>query len=151
MDMQGSQVILSPVDAVWAALLDAEVLRQCVPGCEDLTGDADQGFAATVVQRVGPVKATFRGEVRLADRDPPRSLTLQGEGKGGVAGFARGGARVTLAEQGDDTLLSYVVEAQIGGKLAQLGSRIIDSFARKMADQFFERFKGVVERQSTEI
>lgn len=150
MEMQGSQTIEAPADMVWAALLDADILRQCVPGCQEMTGGPEAGFSATVVQRVGPVKATFRGEVSLIDMQPPRALTLRGEGKGGVAGFARGGADVTLTVEGaTSTRLDYVVEALVGGKLAQLGSRIIDSFARKMADQFFERFKGAVERQDT--
>lgn len=149
MNMQGSQMIAAPVEAVWAALLDAEVLRECVPGCEAMTGGPDTGFTATVVQRVGPVKATFQGQVLLEDMTPPHSLTLRGEGKGGVAGFARGGAGVTLTAEDGATRLDYQVEALVGGKLAQLGSRIIDSFARKMADQFFERFKGAVERLDT--
>jgi len=149
MNMQGSQTIAAPVEAVWAALLDAEILRECVPGCEAMAGGPDTGFTATVVQRVGPVKATFQGQVTLEDMTPPHSLTLRGEGKGGVAGFARGGAGVTLTAEDGATRLDYQVEALVGGKLAQLGSRIIDSFARKMADQFFERFKGAVERLDT--
>ena len=139
--MKGSQLIPAPAAEVWAALLDSDVLRDCVPGCQEMAGDPEQGFEATVVQKVGPVKATFRGAVTLEDMVPPESLTLRGEGKGGAAGFAKGGARITLTEEEEGTRLDYDVEAQIGGKLAQLGSRIINSFAKKMADEFFARFR----------
>lgn len=147
MQMDGSQIVLAPIEVVWRALLDSEVLSQCVPGCQEMTGDAESGFAATVVQRVGPVKATFRGEVTLESMVPPNTLTLKGEGKGGVAGFAKGEADVTLTQDGDETRIDYVVRANIGGKLARLGSRIIDSFAAKMADQFFVKFKEAIEVQ----
>lgn len=148
MEMKGSQHIAAPVDAVWAALLDREVLKECVPGCQEMSGDPETGFEATVVQKVGPVKATFKGAVFLESMVEPQSLVLRGEGKGGPAGFAKGDANVSLAPDGDGTLLEYEVEAKIGGKLAQLGSRIINSFAKKMADNFFVRFKEVVEDQS---
>ena len=145
MELTGTRTIAAPRELVWQALLDPDVLKACVPGCTEMTGTADDGFEATVVQKVGPVKATFKGAVTLSNRVPPESLTLSGEGKGGAAGFAKGGARVQLAEEGEATVLSYEVEARVGGKLAQLGSRIIDGFARKMADQFFERFQQAVE------
>lgn len=145
MEMSGSKLIAADRDTVWAALLDPEVLKQCVPGCQSMEGSADEGFNATVVQKVGPVKATFKGAVTLSDRVPPESLTLSGEGKGGAAGFAKGGANVRLSEEEGGTRLEYEVEAKVGGKLAQLGSRIIDGFARKMADQFFEKFQSTVE------
>jgi len=148
MEMTGSRTIEAPRDAVWDALLDPEVLKQCVPGCTEMSGNADEGFEATVVQKVGPVKATFKGAVTLDDKVRPESLTISGEGKGGAAGFAKGGADVTLREEGDATVLDYRVEAKVGGKLAQLGSRIIDSFASKMADQFFNSFKEAVEGPS---
>lgn len=130
MEMKGSQHIAAPVDAVWAALLDREVLKECVPGCEEMSGDPETGFEATVVQKVGPVKATFKGAVVLESMVKPQSLVLRGEGKGGAAGFAKGGANVSLTPDGDGTLLEYEVDAKIGGKLAQLGSRIINSFAK---------------------
>lgn len=145
MELKDERAIDAPPEAVWAALLDADVLRQCVPGCTEMSGNPDDGFEAVVVQKVGPVKATFKGEVTLTDMTPPHSLTITGAGKGGPAGFASGGADVVLTPQGDGTLLSYDVNAKVGGKMAQLGSRVIDGFARKMADQFFDDFKRVVE------
>lgn len=147
MKMVEERVIAVPPDIVWESILDAEVLKKCIPGCEELTGNLDDGFEAVVVQKVGPVKATFRGAVLLKDIDPGKSCRLEGEGKGGAAGFAKGGALVQLEPEGDGTKLSYEVEAKIGGKLAQLGGRLIDSFARKLADRFFSRFEeAVVER-----
>jgi carbon monoxide dehydrogenase subunit G len=145
MKMSASREIAAPPSEVWAAILDPDVLKACVPGCQEMTGSAEDGFEATVVQKVGPVKATFKGSVTLSDRVEGESLTLSGEGKGGAAGFAKGGASVRLAPSGEGTTLSYDVEAKVGGKLAQLGSRIIDGFAKKMADQFFERFQQAVE------
>ena len=131
---------------VWAALLSAEVLRECVPGCQELTGTPEDGFEAVVVQKVGPVKATFRGTVTLSDRIEGESLTLRGEGKGGAAGFAKGGAEVRLDDgEAGGTALTYHVEARVGGKLAQLGSRVINSFSKKMADQFFSNFQAALE------
>ena len=130
---------------VWAAILDPEVLKDCVPGCESMTGSAAEGFEAVVVQKVGPVKARFTGVVTLSDMVEGKSLRITGEGKGGPAGFAKGGANVTLEPIEGGTLLTYEVEANVGGKLAQLGSRIIDGFAKKMADEFFTRFQAAVE------
>ena len=144
MKMVEERVIAVPPDIVWGSILDVEVLKKCIPGCEELTGNLDDGFEAVVVQKVGPVKATFRGAVFLRDIDPGRSCRLEGEGKGGAAGFAKGGALVQLEADGDGTRLSYEVEAKIGGKLAQLGSRLIDSFAKKLADRFFSRFEETV-------
>ncbi|MDQ2095895.1 CoxG family protein [Rhodalgimonas zhirmunskyi] len=147
MEMKDSRVIAAPRQEVWAALLSADVLKECVPGCQEMTGSPEEGFEAVVVQKVGPVKATFKGAVTLTDMVEGESLTLSGEGKGGAAGFAKGGADVTLAdgEEPGTTLLSYDVSAKVGGKLAQLGSRIIDGFAKKMTDQFFARFADAVE------
>lgn len=145
MQMNESREISAPPDVVWAALFDPEVLKQCVPGCEELTGSAETGFEAVVVQKVGPVKARFSGTIQITDVAEGTSATLSGEGKGGAAGFARGAARVRVEPTTDGTLLSYDVDAKVGGKLAQLGSRIIDGFARKMADQFFDRFKAAIE------
>jgi len=145
MEMVGSRVIAAPREKVWAHLNSAETLKACIPGCEELTGSPQEGFEAVVKQKVGPVKATFRGAVALSDVIAPQSYTISGEGKGGVAGFAKGGAKVTLTEVPEGTELAYNVEAKVGGKLAQLGSRIVDGFAKKMADAFFENFKTTVE------
>ena len=144
MKLADTRTINADIDTVWAALLDAEVLKVCVPGCQEMTGSPEDGFEATVVQKVGPVKATFKGGVTLSQMVPPTSLTIAGEGKGGAAGFAKGGADVRLESQGKTTVLHYEVEAKVGGKLAQLGSRIIDGFAKKMADQFFTNFQDAV-------
>ena len=144
MKLSDTKTINSDRETVFAALLDPEVLKACVPGCREMSGSPDEGFEATVVQKVGPVKATFKGAVMLSDMQPPESLTITGEGKGGAAGFAKGGAGVRLEAQGDQTILHYEVEAKVGGKLAQLGSRIIDGFAKKMADQFFTNFQDAV-------
>lgn len=145
MDMSDARTIAAPPAVVWAALLDPGVLKAAVPGCEEMEGSAEDGFRAVVVQKVGPVKAKFSGAVTVSDRVEPESLTLTGEGAGGVAGFARGAARVRLEPVPEGTRLHYEVEAKVGGKLAQLGSRIIDGFARKMADDFFARFQAAVE------
>lgn len=145
MEMSDSRVIKADRATVWAALLSPEVLQDCVPGAQEVTGTPEDGFEATVTQKVGPVKATFKGQVTLSDLVELESLTLSGEGKGGAAGFAKGGARVVLADAPEGTLLTYEVEAKVGGKLAQLGSRLIDSFAKKMADEFFTRFQAALE------
>jgi carbon monoxide dehydrogenase subunit G len=145
MHLTDQREIRADAATIWAAILDPEVLRQCVPGCESMTGTAESGFEAAVVQKVGPVKARFTGKVSLTDRVEPHSLTLSGEGSGGVAGFAKGEARVRLEPAAEGTVLHYEVQANVGGKLAQLGSRIIDGFARKMADDFFARFQAAVE------
>lgn len=150
MKMSDSRVIAAPREQVWAAIQDPEVLKACVPGCTEMAGSAAEGFEATVVQKVGPVKATFKGAVQMTDMNAPESLKLSGEGKGGAAGFAKGGAEVRLTEHADGTELHYDVEANVGGKLAQLGSRIIDGFAKKMADQFFENFQKAVEGPAAE-
>ncbi len=145
MKLTDSREIAAQSQDVWAALLNPEILKACVPGCTEMSGTAEEGFEATVVQKVGPVKATFKGAVTLSDMNEPHSLTLTGEGKGGAAGFAKGGADVKLEPSETGTLLTYDVEAKVGGKLAQLGSRIIDGFAKKMADQFFADFASAVE------
>ena len=145
MKMTGSKQITASNEKVWQAILSAEVLQRCVPGCQEMSGSASEGFEATVVQKVGPVKATFKGQVTLSEMVQGQGLKLSGQGKGGAAGFAKGSATVTLTSTDGITILSYDVEAKVGGKLAQLGSRIIDGFAKKMADQFFERFRDAVE------
>jgi len=144
MKLSDSRTINADASTVWAGLLDPEVLKACVPGCTEMSGSAQDGFEAVVVQKVGPVKATFKGAVQISDMIEPASLTISGEGKGGAAGFAKGGADVRLESSGEQTVLHYDVEAKVGGKLAQLGSRIIDGFAKKMADQFFANFSDVV-------
>ena len=144
MNLSDTKTIDADRATVYAALLNAEVLQACVPGCQEMTGSPENGFEAVVVQKVGPVKATFKGAVQLSEMVEPESLTITGEGKGGAAGFAKGGAKVRLEADGDQTILHYDVEAKVGGKLAQLGSRIIDGFAKKMADQFFENFSDAV-------
>ena len=129
---------------VWEALNDPAVLQQCIPGCETIEKTSDTEFAARVVAKVGPVRAAFNGKVTLSDLDPPKAYTISGEGSGGVAGFAKGAAKVRLDGDGDATTLRYEVAAHVGGKLAQIGSRLIDATARKMAEDFFARFSAVV-------
>lgn len=148
MEMNDTQRINAPREAVYAALNDPEVLKECIPGCESLEKISDTEMNATVVLRVGPVKARFNGAVELSDLLPPESYTISGEGKGGVAGFAKGGAKIKLIEEGDETLLEYEVKADIGGKLAQLGSRLIDSTSKKLASQFFKNFGTLLEERA---
>lgn len=140
MELKGEHRIPAPRDAVWEALNDPEVLRASIPGCETLEKTDDNAFEATVQAKVGPVKARFAGAVTLSNINAPESYTISGEGKGGAAGFAKGGADVSLAEDGGETVLTYKVDAKVGGKLAQIGSRLIDSTAKKMANEFFENF-----------
>ena len=144
MEMTGERRIPASRQAVWDALNDPEILKQCIAGCESLDKTSDTEFSARVTSRVGPVTAKFTGKVELSDIDPPNGYTISGEGQGGVAGFAKGGAKVQLAEDGDGTLLTYEANGTVGGKLAQIGSRLIDSTARKMADDFFDKFAEAV-------
>lgn len=148
MQMSDARDIKADRATVWAALLSPEVLKECVPGAQEVTGTPEDGFEATVVQKVGPVKATFKGMVTVSNIVEMQSLTLTGEGKGGAAGYAKGGANVRLEDSETGTRLSYEVEASVGGKLAQLGSRLVDGFAKKMADQFFTRLEEVLEGPS---
>ena len=143
MTMTGEVQLDASREKVWDKLNDPEILKQCVPGCEQLDRIGDNEFQAVATVKVGPVKARWKGKIKLSDFDPPTSYRITGEGEGGVAGFAKGGAVVSLADKDGGTLLSYNVEAQIGGKLAQLGQRLINSAAKKTADDFFERFKVV--------
>ena len=145
MQMSDTRRIEAPPEAVFAALTDPATLKAAIPGCEEMSGSLEDGFEATVKQKVGPVSATFRGAVKVDDVDAPHSLTLNGEGKGGPAGFAKGGAKVTLTPEDSGTRLAYDVDAKVGGKLAQLGGRVIDGVAKRMADQFFDNFKSAVE------
>lgn len=145
MQLSDSRVIEATPEIIWSAILDKDVLRACVPGCQEMTGTPEDGFDATVVAKVGPVKATFKGSITLSDMTAPEALTLSGEGKGGAAGFAKGGAQVRLVPHDNGTELHYDVEANVGGKLAQLGSRIVDGFAKRMADQFFTNLQNHIE------
>jgi hypothetical protein len=140
MDMSGEYKIAAPREKVWAALNDPEILRQAIPGCEEIKKLSDTELHASAKAKIGPMSARFSGKVVLSDLNPPAGYTLTGEGSGGAAGFAKGEAKVSLSEDGDATVLRYTVKAIIGGKLAQLGQRLIDSAAKKMADEFFEKF-----------
>ena len=140
MDMTGEFVIPAPRQKVWEALNDPAVLQQCIPGCETIEKLSDTELQAKVVAKVGPVRAHFGGKVTLSDLDPPNGYTIAGEGSGGAAGFAKGSATVRLVETPGSTDLHYEVKAQIGGKLAQLGARLIDATAKKLAGEFFEKF-----------
>jgi len=150
MQMTDTRQIAATPAEVFAALTDAEMLKACVPGAQEVTGSPADGFEATVMQKVGPVKATFKGAVTLSDVVENEKLTITGEGKGGAAGFAKGGAVVTMAAKDGGTELTYDVEAKVGGKLAQLGSRIIDGFAKKMADQFFTNLQTALEGEEAD-
>ncbi|GAA0294488.1 CoxG family protein [Rhodovulum strictum] len=146
MELTGSRVIAADRAAVWERLTDPDTLKACIPGCQELEGSIEDGFEAVVTQKVGPVKATFRGAVTVSDLVERQSYTILGEGKGGVAGFAKGRADVRLEDaEGGGTDLIYEVHAEVGGKLAQLGSRLIHGTARRLADQFFETFANAVE------
>lgn len=149
MKLTGARTIAADRETVWAALNDAAVLKACIKGCHELEKTSDTSFEAVVKQKVGPVSATFKGAVQLSELNPPESYRISGEGKGGAAGFAKGGADVKLTAvseaDGGGTELAYDVDAKVGGKMAQLGSRLIDGFAKKMADQFFETFQTIVE------
>jgi carbon monoxide dehydrogenase subunit G len=144
MEMTGEYKIPAPRQKVWEALNDPEVLKTCIPGCQELNKESDTELTATVKSKVGPVSATFKGKVTLSDIDAPNGYKIFGEGTGGVAGFAKGGAEVKLADDGDGTLLTYEATGQVGGKLAQIGSRLIDSTAKKMANEFFGKFAEIV-------
>ena len=144
MDMTGEERIAASREAVWAALNDVAVLKQCIPGCESLEKTSDTDMAAKVKLQVGPVRAAFTGKVKLSDLDPPNGYRISGEGQGGVAGYAKGGAVVRLVQDGAGTLLKYEAKADVGGKLAQLGGRLIDSTARKLAGEFFQKFSVIV-------
>ena len=144
MDLTGEERIAASRDVVWKALNDPDTLKVCIPGCESLEKVSDTELTATVGIKIGPVKARFNGKVELTNLNPPSSYTISGEGTGGVAGFAKGGADVTLTEEGAETVLAYVVNADVGGKIAQLGSRLIASTSKKLATQFFENFNAAV-------
>jgi uncharacterized protein len=140
MTMTGEIELAAPREKVWEKLNDPDVQKACIPGCEELEKTDDQGFRTVAKMKVGPVSARFRGEVTLSDLDPPNGYRISGEGEGGVAGFAKGGAKVDLVEREGGSRLSYHVDAQIGGKLAQLGQRLMNGAAKKIADEFFANF-----------
>lgn len=144
MDMTGERRIPAPRQKVWDALNDPAVLKACIPGCESLEKTSDTDLKATAAVKIGPIAARFTGKVQLTDLNPPDSYRISGEGQGGVAGFAKGGANVRLSDDGADTLLQYDVKAQVGGKIAQLGARLIDATSKQMADMFFDRFTAAV-------
>lgn len=144
MTMTGEVQLPASRETVWAKLNDPETLKACIPGCQELNMLSETEFEAVAVNKIGPVKAKFKGRVTLSDLDPPNGYKISGQGDGGVAGFAKGGAAVALTEKDGGTLLTYNVEAQIGGKLAQLGQRLINGAAKKLADQFFENFAAAV-------
>lgn len=144
MQLNGEIRIDASREQVYAALNDPEILKASIPGCEAIEQLSETELVATVVTRIGPIKAKFTGQVTLSDLNPPSSYTISGQGKGGTAGFAKGGAKVTLEEDGDGTIMRYTVEIDVGGKLAQLGGRLIEGTAKKLSDDFFTRFKQVV-------
>ena len=140
MEMKGEQLVPASQADTWAALNDPETLKACIPGCESIERVTDAEYAVRMTARVGPVAAKFKGKLTLSDLKPPRSYSIAFEGQGGVAGFGKGGAQVQLAAEGEATRLSYQVKASVGGKLAQIGSRLVDAAARKLADDFFTAF-----------
>jgi|TARA_B100000315_G_scaffold61911_1_gene56203 hypothetical protein len=144
MDLTGEYRIPATREKVWEALNDPEILKQCIDGCQELNKDSDTEFSAKVTAKVGPVKAKFAGKVTLSELDPPNGYTISGEGQGGVAGFAKGGADVKLVEDGGETVLSYEAKAEVGGKLASVGSRLVEGVAKKQADDFFGKFSEIV-------
>jgi hypothetical protein len=148
MDMTGEYRIPAPRQRVWEALNDPEVLKAAIPGCDELVKKSDTELEAKVTAKVGPVSAKFGGAVTLGDLNPPESYTISGQGSGGAAGFAKGGATVVLTEDGSDTILRYEAKAEVGGKLAQIGSRLIQGTAKKMADEFFGKFSRIVAERS---
>lgn len=149
MELTGSRSLSQPSEVVWRSLFDPAVLARAIPGCEALEQTADDVFAATVKLKVGPVSARFKGEVELSDKEPPFACTLSGKGSGGIAGFAKGTAWLTLEPSGEGTVLTYSAEAALGGKLAALGSRLIQATAAKLADEFFTRFAEVLNETTT--
>jgi len=151
MDMTGEYIIAAPRQKVWEALNDPNILKQCIPGCEEVQKISPTEFTAKVHAKVGPVSARFNGKVQLLDLDPPNGYRISGEGSGGIAGFAKGGATVKLADAPGGTKLSYSVEVKVGGKLAQIGSRLIDGTARKYAQDFFSRFTAILTQDHATI
>lgn len=150
MQMNGEELIGASKERVWEALNDPEILRQAIPGCQSIEKTADDAFAATVKVKIGPVKATFKGDVTLSNMDAPNGYTITGEGKGGAAGFGKGGADISLKDADNGTLLIYDVNASVGGKMAQIGSRLIDGTAKKLAGEFFSSFNELVSNAASD-
>jgi carbon monoxide dehydrogenase subunit G len=148
MELKGERLIPASVDATWAALNDPEVLKGCIAGCESLERTGDDAYQAVVAVKVGPVSARFKGNLKMSNVTPPTSYTINFDGQGGVAGFGKGSADVSLAPEGDKTKLSYSAQAQVGGKMAQIGSRLIDAAAGKITDDFFTAFEAVLQAKS---
>ena len=144
MEMSGEQLIPASQAATWAALNDPEILKACVPGCESIEKTAENEYVVLMTARIGPVSAKFKGKLALSDLDPPNSYSLAFEGQGGVAGFGKGGAKVQLLPEGGNTKLTYQVKANVGGKLAQIGSRLVDAAAKKLSEEFFNAFTAKV-------
>jgi carbon monoxide dehydrogenase subunit G len=151
MEMTGSEFIRLPQQRVWEALNDPDVLKACIPGCESVEKVSDTEYRMAMTAAIGPVKARFTGKLLLSDVNPPTSYTLAFEGSGGAAGFGKGGSQVSLAPEADGTRLSYTAKATVGGKLAQVGSRLIDGVAKKMAEDFFRRFNDTVAPVPAEV
>lgn len=150
MKLSDEKKIAAPRDVVWAGLNDVDVLKASIPGCDSLEKTSDTGFEAVVRAKVGPVKAKFKGAVELSDLNPPESYRISGEGKGGAAGFAKGGATVTLVEDGEATILKYDVDADVGGKLAQIGGRLLEGTTKKLAGEFFDNFEAAITNPATD-
>ena len=144
MEMSGEQLIPATQAQTWAALNDPEILKACVPGCESIVKSAENEYVVLMTARIGPVSAKFKGKLALSDLNPPNSYSIAFEGQGGVAGFGKGGAKVQLSPEGGDTKLAYQVKANVGGKLAQIGSRLVDAAAKKLAGEFFDAFNAKV-------
>lgn len=151
MDMTNSVTLPSPQTRVWEALNDPEILQQCINGCETIEKTGENAYKVAMMIAIGPVRAKFKGNLRLTDIDPPHAYTLYFDGQGGVAGFGKGSAKVTLTSEGTGTRLAYTVNAQIGGKIAQLGSRLVDGASKKMADDFFAAFKTAIAPAAAEV
>ena len=151
MDMTGQYRIAAPREVVWAALNDPDVLRRCIPGCQELDRKSDTEFTAKVTLKIGPMNANFAGAVTLQDLNPPESYTIAGQGQGGAAGFAKGSAAVKLTSDADHTVLDYTAKADVGGKLASLGGRLIQATSKKLTDEFFSKFVAEVGHLATRI
>ena len=151
MELKGERLLPAPIDTVWAGLNDPEILKACIAGCESLERTGDDAFQALVAVRVGPVAAKFKGNLKMTDVKPPSSYTIHFDGQGGVAGFGKGSADVQLASEAGGTKLSYVARAQVGGKMAQVGSRLIDAAASKIAEDFFAAFEAKVAPPPAEV
>lgn len=149
MDMTGEERIAAPRDAVWAALNNPDILKQCIPGCQSLERISATELTATVRVKIGPVSTSFNGDVTLSNVNAPESYTIFGEGKGGIAGFAKGGADVVLKADGDETILKYEARAEVSGKIAQFGARLVDSSAKKLMQRFFADFTAAINSQAS--